>query len=73
MTQGSKSGDLVVKFNGVWDGPILRAVSGEVISKPKNIQWQPESFTLRLGEDGKRGTYECNSEGHLYTAELVAP
>jgi hypothetical protein len=73
MTQGSKSGDLVVKFNGVWDGPILRAVSGEVISKPKNIQWQPESFTLRLGEDGKRGTYECNSEGHLYTAELAAP
>jgi hypothetical protein len=44
-----------------------------VISKPKTIQWKPESFTLRFTEDGKRGSYECNSEGHLYTAELSPP
>jgi serine/threonine protein kinase len=73
MTQTSKSGDTVVRFNGIWDGDILRAVTNEVISKPKNIQWKPESFTLRFAEDGKRGSYECNSEGHLYSAELSLP
>jgi serine/threonine protein kinase len=73
MTQTSKSGDTVVRFNGVWDGTTLRAVTDEVISKPKNIQWKPESFTLRFAEDGKRGSYECNSEGRIYTAELSPP
>ena len=73
MTQSSKSGDTVVRFNGIWDGDVLRAVTNEVISKPKNIQWKPESFTLRFAEDGKRGSYECNSEGHTYTAELSPP
>lgn len=73
MTQTSKSGDTIVRFNGIWDGDILRAVTNEVISKPKNIQWKPESFTLRFAEDGKRGSYECNSEGRLYTAELSQP
>jgi hypothetical protein len=73
MTQSSKSGDTVVRFNGVWDGTILRAVTNEVLSKPKNIQWKPESFTLRFGTDLKRAAYECNSEGRLYTAELAAP
>jgi len=73
MTQTSKSGDTVVRFNGIWDGEILRAVTNEVISKPKNIQWKPESFTLRFAEDGKRGSYECNSGGRLYTAELSPP
>jgi len=73
MTQSSKSGDTVVRFNGIWDGDVLRAVTNEVISKPKNVQWKPESFTLRFAEDGKRGWYECNSEGHTYTAELSPP
>jgi hypothetical protein len=73
MTQTSKSGDTVVRFNGIWDGAILRGVTNEVISKPKNIQWKPESFTLRFTEEGKRGSYECNSGGRLYTAELSPP
>jgi hypothetical protein len=73
MTQSSKSGDTVVRFSGIWDSDILRAITNEVISKPKNIQWKPESFTLRFAEDGKRGSYECNSEGRLYTAELSRP
>lgn len=73
MTQTSKSGDTVVKFDGVWDGTTLRAVTGAVIKQPKNIEWKPESFTLRFAEDWKRGSYECNSEGILYTAELSAP
>ena len=73
MTQGSKSGDTIVRFNGSWDGEILRAVTGEVISKPPNIQWKPESFTLNFADDGKRASYECNSEGHLYEAELLTP
>jgi hypothetical protein len=70
MTQSSKSGDTVVRFTGIWDGDILRAVTNEVISKPESIQWKPESFTLRFAEGGKHGSYECNSEGRLYTAEL---
>jgi serine/threonine protein kinase len=73
MTQSSKSGDTVVRFNGIWDGETLRAVTNDVISKPANIQWQPESFTLRFSGDGKRGTYECNSEGRIYSAELSPP
>ena len=73
MTQTSKSGDTVVRFNGIWDGDTLRAVTNEVISKPKNVQWKPESFTLRFADDGRRGSYECNSEGRLYSAELSAP
>ena len=73
MTQTSKSGDTIVRFNGIWDGDTLRAVTNEVISKPNNIQWKPESFTLRFADDGKRGSYECNSEGRLYTAELSPP
>lgn len=73
MTQSSKLGDTVIRFNGIWDGTILRAVTNEVISKPKNIQWKPESFTLRFGTDPKRAAYECNNEGRLYTAQLTAP
>ena len=73
MTQTTRSGDTVVKFNGVWEGTTLRAVTDAVISKPNNIQWKPESFSLRFTEDWKRGSYECNSEGNLYTAELTPP
>lgn len=73
MTQTSKLGDTVVRFNGIWDGEIFRAVTNEVISKPKNIQWKAESFTLRFAEEGTGASYECNSEGRLYTAELSPP
>lgn len=73
MTQTSKLGETVVRFNGIWDGAIFRAVTNEVISKPKNIQWKPESFSVRFAEDGTRGVYECNSEGRTYTAELSPP
>jgi TonB family protein len=71
MTQTSKSGDTVVRFDGVWNGDLLRAVTNEVISKPTNVQWKPESFTLRFTEDGKSGSYECKSEGRIYSAELL--
>src|SRR5688572_18427790 len=73
MTQTSKLGDTVVRFNGIWDGEIFRAVTNEVISKPKNIQWKAESFSLHFAEEGTGATYECNSEGRLYTAELSPP
>jgi serine/threonine protein kinase len=73
MTQSSKSGDTVVKFSGIWDTNTLRAVTNEVISKPKTIQWKSESFTLRFTDDGKRASYRCKSEGHVYTAELLPP
>jgi|GEM_PF-3293507 len=73
MTQTSKSGDTVVRFNGIWDGDTLRAVTNEVITKPKNIQWKPESFTVRVTDGGKRASYQCDSEGRLYIAELTPP
>jgi hypothetical protein len=73
MTQTSQLGETVVRFNGIWDGATFRAVTSEVISKPKNIEWKPESFSVRFAEDGRRGVYECNSEGRFYTAELSPP
>jgi hypothetical protein len=73
MIQTGKSGDVVVKFNGIWDGTALHAVTDEVVSKPGNIQWQPESFTLRFDADGKNGSYECKANGKTYAASLTAP
>jgi serine/threonine protein kinase len=73
MTQTSKSGDTVVRFSGIWDDNTLRAVTNEVVTKPKNIEWKPESFTLQFAGDRKHATYECKSDGQVYTAELSAP
>jgi serine/threonine protein kinase len=73
MTQTAKSGDVVVKFTGVWDGSILRAVTSEIVSKPTKVKWDPESFTLRFSEDGRNGSYECNADGRYYTAQLSPP
>jgi hypothetical protein len=63
----------VVKFEGIWDGSTLRAVTNEVVSKPAKVKWDPESFTLRFSEDGRTGVYEFNSDGKNYTAQLSAP
>jgi TonB family protein len=71
MTQTSRSGDTVVRFDGIWDGDVLRAVTNDVVSKPSHVQWKGESFTLHFTQDGKRGLYECNSEGRAYSAELL--
>jgi serine/threonine protein kinase len=73
MTETAKSGDVVVKFTGFWDGPILRAVTDEVVSKPAKVKWDPESFTLRFSEDGRSGSYECTADGKYYTAQLSPP
>ena len=73
MTQTAKSGDVVVKFAGIWDGSILRAVTNDVVSKPAKVKWDPESFTLRFSEDGRSGSYECDADGKHYTAQLSAP
>ncbi len=71
MTQSSKSGDTVVKFNGVLDGAILHAVTDEVVSKPAKVQWSPESFTIRFNGDGTAGTYEYKSGGKTFVATLT--
>jgi predicted Ser/Thr protein kinase len=71
MTQSSKSGDTVVKFNGVLDGSVLHAVTDEVISKPPKVQWSPESFTIRFSSDGTSAAYECKTGGKTYTASLT--
>jgi serine/threonine protein kinase len=73
ITETAKSGDVVVKFEGIWDGSTLRAVTNEVVSKPAKVKWDPESFTLRFSEDGRTGVYEFNSDGKNYTAQLSAP
>jgi serine/threonine protein kinase len=74
MTERSKSGDVVVKFTGIWNGSSsLSAVTGDVISKPPKVKWVPEFFTLRFSEDGRTGSYECTADGRLYTAQLSAP
>jgi serine/threonine protein kinase len=73
MTQTAKSGDVVVKFAGIWDSSILRAVTGDVVSKPAKVKWDPESFTLQFSEDGRNGSYDCNSDGKHYTAQLSPP
>jgi serine/threonine protein kinase len=72
MTQTSRHGDTIVRFNGVWDGTILRAVSGELVSKPPKVQWEPESFTLRFSDDGKTAHYESQADNRAYVAELAA-
>ena len=71
-TQGSKYGDTVVNFSGIWDGKTLRAMTSTVVLKPKNIQWKPESFALSFADDGKTATYDCTAEGQRYIAELSA-
>jgi hypothetical protein len=68
MTQTSTHGDVVVRFNGVWDGTTLHAVTDEVLSMPKGIKWDPESFTLRFADGGRSASYECSAGGHTYTA-----
>jgi len=73
MTQTSKYGDVVVRFNGVWDGTTLRAVTDEVVFAAKNVKWEPESFVLRLSDDGRSGTYECKADGHSYNRAAIAP
>lgn len=72
MTQSGRSGDVVVKFTGVWDGNTLRAVTDEVVAVPEGIVWQPESFTLRFAEDARHATYECTAGGKTYVAELTS-
>jgi serine/threonine protein kinase len=71
-TQSSRSGDTVVKFSGIWNGRTLRAVTDEVVAKPSNIEWKPESFTLQFADDWKTAVYDCNSEGAHFTAQLAA-
>lgn len=71
MTQSSKSGDTVVKFNGVLDGSVLHAVTDEVVAKPPKVQWSPESFTIRFSSDGTSAAYECKTGGKTYTASLT--
>jgi hypothetical protein len=73
LTETSKSGDTVVTFTGIWNGDTLHAVTGAVISKPERVQWQPESFTLRVGDEGRHISYVCDNAGQTLTAELIAP
>ena len=68
--QTSKYGDTVVNFSGFWDGKTLRAVTGTVVSKPKNIQWKPESFAVSFADDWRTATYDCTAEGQHFIAEL---
>lgn len=72
-TQTSKSGDTIVKFSGAWEGPVFHAVTNEIVAKPKNIQWTPESFSLHFGDDGKTAVYQCVAGGETLWAQLSTP
>jgi hypothetical protein len=71
-TQSSKYGDTVVNFSGIWGGKTLRAVTSTIVSKPKSIQWKPESFALSFADDWRTATYDCTAEGQHFVAELSA-
>jgi serine/threonine protein kinase len=71
MAQTGKRGETVVKFNGVWEGATLHAVTGDVVSTPAGATWSPESFSLRFSSDGSSATYECISSGKTYVAKLA--
>jgi hypothetical protein len=71
-TQTSKYGDTVVNFSGSWDGTVLRAATGTVVSKPKHIQWKPESFSLSFADNWITATYDCTAEDQHFIAELSA-
>ena len=71
-TQGSKYGNTVVNFSGIWDGKTLRAMTGTVVLKPTTIQWKPESFALSFSGDWRTATYDCTAEGQHFIAELSA-
>lgn len=73
LTETSKSGDTVVTFTGLWDGDTLRAVTGEIVSKPERVRWQPESFTLRPDREARTLSYSCNDGGKILTATLAVP
>jgi hypothetical protein len=73
LNETTKSGDTVVTFTGIWDGDTMHAVTGEVVSKPENVRWKPESFTLRAVDGGRHLAYTCNDEGKILTAELSPP
>jgi serine/threonine protein kinase len=70
MTQTGKRGNTIVKFNGIWEGTTLHAVTGDVVSTPTGATWSPESFSLRFSSDGSSATYECISSGKTYAARL---
>jgi hypothetical protein len=72
MTYGSRRGDFVVKFTGLWNGTIMHGVTGEVVSQPAGIRWTPESFTLRFAENGVTASYECTADNKTYIANLSA-
>jgi serine/threonine protein kinase len=74
MTEKSKSGEVIVKFTGIWNNSsTLAAVTGDVVSKAPKVKWEPESFTLHFAGDGRSGSYECNAQGRSYTAQLSVP
>jgi hypothetical protein len=71
MSQTGKHGDTVVRFNGVWEGTTLHAVTGDVVSTPAAATFSPESFSLRFSSDGSSAVYECISGGKTYVAKLA--
>ena len=70
MKESAKNGEITVKFNGVLEGDVLTAVTGEVVFNPAKIQWTAESFTIRFNADGT-AKYECKSGGKTYFATLT--
>ena len=70
MTQEGRHGLAIVKFMGVREGRIMRAMTGDVVYIPDGIIWEAERFTLHFTDDGKAASYEVTAGGRTYVAAL---
>ena len=70
IEQTGRSGSVIVKFHGDWQGAVLSARTGDIISKPHDIEWEPENFTVSITSKTK-GAYTCEASGKTYFADLT--
>ena len=70
IEESGRSGSVIVKFHGDWQGAVLSARTGDILSKPHNIEWEPENFVVSI--TGKStATYTCEASGKTYFTELT--
>ena len=69
IEETGRSGSVTVKFHGDWQGAVLSARTGDIISKPRDIEWEPENFTVSI-TDKTTATYTCEASGKTYFADL---
>ena len=78
ITYGSSVGDTRVRFTAISKDTEVQAVTKEVLSKPRRVQWTGEVFHLHLSPDESEAIYACdypesNLHGTLVRQSSVAP